>query len=300
MKKFLAIILMAILLTASASADMIWEPDNDNTFYYENKEDMTHINRRYTVTQDTILRKEPDGKKAGVAKTGGEINITYVYYNDKGICYGLFINGDDELWIDMAYTKLVYDSQAFLDEYGNELTNFEDDKTLFENVTSIKYYSYPLSDSFIENTMEAPTISQIYTDKNGGRWGYVAYHYGIRQAWVYIDAPDAVIEAQPKTTSEDYTGLPKKPVLTDKNKATAKDYIEKIEENTTNDDIIPDVEIELDSPYEEETEITDNYIIIDEQQDENMSPITTALTVLLIIVAAAVAIVVITLKYSKR
>ena len=168
----------------SASADVIFEPDND--FYGRHSDECTYFNRSCIAGADTYLWDAPNLVTGGQsAQEGEQIYISFVYTDKDGIEWGLAEYLDQ--WILMADLYLEYGSPEFMEEYSGEI--YEDEPYLLSDGTVFVSWSYP--ESGVINSSGASVtddyeITTFYTDPDGRLWGYSAYMYGSRDVWICL------------------------------------------------------------------------------------------------------------------
>lgn len=168
----------------SASADVIFEPDND--FYGRHSDECTYFNRSCIAGADTYLWDAPNLVTGGQsAQEGEQIYISFVYTDKDGIEWGLAEYLDQ--WILMADLYLEYGSPEFMEEHSGEI--YEDEPYLLSGGTVFVLWSYPESGVISQGYASVPDdyeISTFYTDPDGRLWGYSAYMYGTRDIWICL------------------------------------------------------------------------------------------------------------------
>lgn len=199
MKHKLLTLLLALLtisaLTVPASADVIWEPQD--SFYEKHQEKCDYVNRRYELAgydgKVTVFTAPGGSNKATLDNgTRGTIQFTW---KGNGILWGYlcWVNDSNvEGWVPMDDLSLIYDSRQFMEDHAGEITEMSPVPVDFHEAV---LYNYP--NGTAETTLEeAPdympfseTFTQVYTDKNGLRWGYIGYYMGMREYWVCLDDP---------------------------------------------------------------------------------------------------------------
>lgn len=210
MKKFLfaaAAVLLCAGIGTTVSADVIDEPADG--FYMENSGDITrpygNDGRKYTLTSETKVYDDPGGRETGRLSAGISPDIQLYYTDKKGTEWGGYYDysGEDTLmWISLEGLEPVYDNYSFTEEHKDEITeeNTDEFASLREEGT-IYLWKYPGSTecSAMENHPEdfGSYVSSVYTDKLGGKWGYVNYIWGNR-GWFYLSDP-----ADPSPFEED-------------------------------------------------------------------------------------------------
>ena len=168
----------------SASADVIFEPDND--FYGRHSDECSYFDRSCIAGADTYLWDAPNlvtGNQR--AQEGEKIYISFVYTDKDGIEWGLAESLDK--WILMADLYLEYGTPEFMEEHSNEI--YEDEPYLLSYGTEFVSWSYPESgvidrpDASVTDDYE---ITTFYKDPDGRLWGYRAYMHGTRDIWICL------------------------------------------------------------------------------------------------------------------
>lgn len=202
MKKILftiATVLMCAGMGTAVSADVIAEPAGD-TFFNSHPGEIDRPygkdGRKYTLTSETKVYNDPEGKEAGKLSAGVSPDIELYYTDKNGTEWGGyydFSGGDTLLWIKLDGLKPVYDNFSFTEEHKNEIKeNFTEDLSSLRAEGTIYLWEYPGSTNC--SSMESHPddfgtyVSSLYTDKLGGKWGYVNYIWG-NSGWFYLSDP---------------------------------------------------------------------------------------------------------------
>ncbi len=194
---FLALLLALTLTAPAALADVVWEPVSDS-FYDSHRDDFSYFGRSlYLNGQDgvTVLYKSPDGDVIGSVPNGETVYAEHSWRD----WYLIFDPTAEEYSMDTCYIRIsdavpVYDSAAFLAEYGESITTVGTPRypTLPEDAgQKVCLYSYPGSGE-VWTTMDpegCPGCSLLFTDEDGLAWGFVNYWYGVRDVWMCLDDP---------------------------------------------------------------------------------------------------------------
>lgn len=201
MKKILftaAAVLMCAGMGAAVSADVIYDPVDSffDSHYNEISRPYGKEGRKYTLPSETKVYNDPNGTKAGKLSAGISPNILLCYTDKNGIEWGGYydFSGEDTLlWISLQKLEPVYDNYSFTEEHKNEITEKTTDE--FDSLKAdgtIYLWEYPGSTecSAMENHPEefGSYASKLYTDKLGGKWGYIAYMWG-ESGWIYLTDP---------------------------------------------------------------------------------------------------------------
>lgn len=206
-KKFLALflaLLAALALMCSASADIIWEPDDP--FYKRHSTECTYEGRAYqlegyggTVTVFTA----PNGMSKVTLENGARCNVQFIWTGN-GTAWGYLSwagGSDAEGWAAMDDLSLIYDSHQFMEDHEAEIQKLEPGQEVTVDFQEALLYSYP-NGSRPYDMMEGFTLKEdngyflfsqafdaLYTDENGLRWGHIGYYMGRWNAWVCLDDP---------------------------------------------------------------------------------------------------------------
>ncbi len=179
---FLLLLILSMLYTLPAFADVIWEPEDD--FYWANAEDCVPVNRTFIAasSMDAInVYVSPENTSVVNTITNNtEIFISWSwnewYYYDIG-------------WIHSDDVTVVYDNISFIED--NEISDYDGEEM---SLPVVQLYTYPNSGNSYELIEEKDysliggSFSSSYIDANGLNWGYISY-YMQHEGWVCIDDP---------------------------------------------------------------------------------------------------------------
>ena len=201
LKRLISLILVLLVFVLPVSADMLWEPF-DNNYYSKNYDGLDYMDRTYYVPDgmtanlyespisNTVVRTLEAGTRIYIGPYG-EINgetwaAGYVYYDF------------DEGWLRLNRLQLEYDHEAFEADFGSQFVTTDDKLTREDIDGDIQTWTYPgsgissriipadaLGGGYNDGIMD---FRYVWTDPNGGRWGYVGYYMG-RCGWVWLDDP---------------------------------------------------------------------------------------------------------------
>lgn len=205
MKKWISILggfVCFLLCGMSVKADLIWEPmHGEDSFYDEHSGECVYEDRSYITKGPNgrvILYESPESNQEIATWENGQVKyIAYTYTDSDGIVWGMYNNGDGKKsgWMPMAYMTPVYDTIAFAEEFGDTFVG--ETGTLEAEIDSqVYFWEYPGAEDYTEMTIYdyAPDYYKVFTDEAGHKWGNVSYYYGIRNAWICLDAPKADAE----------------------------------------------------------------------------------------------------------
>ena len=187
--------LAVLSLTVPASADSIWEPDD--SFYKSHMGACTYVGREYELAGydgKVTVFTAPGGVNKLTLDNGlrGTIQFTW---EGKGTTWGYLIYWDDqwiEGWVPMDDVSLVYDSKQFMTDHAGEIVETDPVPVDFHEAVLYRYPNGPVGNTLTEDPdyqRFGEIFTQVYTDENGLRWGYVDYYKGWRESWVCLDDP---------------------------------------------------------------------------------------------------------------
>ena len=204
MKKLVSLAFSLLLMTLCilpAAADILWEPyEND---YYMNRgyENFTGIARNYYVPDGMTVNLYESPKGGKLIKTLEAGARVYVGFSETidGEVWGVGYPLDDwetEGWFRLGRLQLEYDHSAFMEEFSDQIeaTSGSINATLLTD--PVPTWTYPGS-GVIDITLDCNwkevqfndgklEYRQLYTDPEGGQWGYVGYFMG-HCGWIYLD-----------------------------------------------------------------------------------------------------------------
>ena len=205
LRKFFALLLILLVFVLPASADILWEP-YDNDYYSEfvmvDRNYLEYMARTYVVPEGMTANLYESPKADKVIKTleAG----TRIYIGPYGELFGEtwaagYVYHDfDEGWLRLDRLQLEYDHEAFSEQFGSQFVTTDDKLTREDVDGEIQSWTYPGS-GISSRTIPADalggdyndgvmTFQYVWTDPDGGRWGYVGYYMG-RCGWVWLDDP---------------------------------------------------------------------------------------------------------------
>ncbi|MCI9170625.1 MAG: hypothetical protein HFF42_06830 [Lawsonibacter sp.] len=202
-RKMLTLFLAALALLSMAvpaSADLIWEPGDP--FYEKHQGECDYVGREYVLAgyDGKVTVFTAPGSMSKLTLDNGLLGTIQFTWEGKGTVWGYLIRWDDdrenrtEGWVPMDDVSLVYDSQQFMEDHAGEIiTETQPVPVDFHEAVTYRYPNGPADDGVLnEDTDYMPfdeTFTQVYTDENGLRWGYVGYYMGIRGVWICLDDP---------------------------------------------------------------------------------------------------------------
>lgn len=200
MKRKLFALLLTLLsvsaLIVPASADIVWEPED--SFYEKHYAECAYVGRGYQLAGydgSVTVFTAPGGMNKATLDNGlkGTIQFTWT---GSGTSWGYLcrVSGSDvEGWVPMDDLSLVYDSQQFMADHAGEITAGDPAPVDFHEAALYSYPNGPLWGTTLQEREKYQPFSQVftqlYTDENGLRWGYVGYYMGQCDAWVCLDDP---------------------------------------------------------------------------------------------------------------
>lgn len=200
MKRKLLTLSLALLtllaLTVPVSADIIWEPED--SFFRSHHDDCTYVGRRYEMAGydgKVTVFTAPGGMNKATLDNGVRGSIQFTWEGN-GTTWGYLCwatEDDVEGWVPMDDVTLVYDSQEFFKDHADEITKTDRVEVNFHEAALYSYPNGPYEGYMLEEKVDyspfSETFTNLYTDENGLRWGYVGYYMGHREAWACLDDP---------------------------------------------------------------------------------------------------------------
>ena len=201
MISLVTVLVLALALALSASADLIWTPED--SFYESHREECVYVNRQYEMAgyDGTVaIWDAPGGTVRRTLSNGAHGRIQFTWSGDGmewGYLYSYYEDSwqDPEWggWVPMDDLALIYDSQQFMEDHESEITTIEDLTVDFDAAVVYSYPGGPSMERRLEENLDympfSEAFSDVYTDANGLRWGYVVYYMGLRDGWVCLDDP---------------------------------------------------------------------------------------------------------------
>lgn len=215
--RFLAVLLLVLLMIPAAHADLIITPDND--FFEQHDYDCFLLSRAFYTNGPkgyVTVWEAPEGKSyIGQYENGVQLGAGWQYENWVSVLF-VHENGKrSEGWACLDELALIYDHISFEKEYRDQITpyNGEFDPSVYRDnppqitePNTIHFYDYPgapapngqylstgdwgrLSDFFNAVDSEKCPIISVFVDENGLTWGYIRFWMGHRESWFCLDDP---------------------------------------------------------------------------------------------------------------
>ena len=204
-KRLFSLLLLAALLCAlavPAAADVAYMP-RDN-FVEKHFQECRRESRWYWTNGAAgyvLAHKTPESKEATPLPNGGKYYISNIYQDRWGVLEydpetleNRLSNGSVSGWVDMDEMVVDYDNQSFMADHAAELVSDPAELELHDD-TVVCSYLYPGSGELLDTLQgwwsdgEVLSLSPVFTDPAGRRWGLCGYFYGHRDFWVCIDDP---------------------------------------------------------------------------------------------------------------
>ncbi len=207
----------AFCLCNAAFADIIWEPSDD--YYLENYDECDYLGRSYILNGEGGYVKvytSPKGKTTvAVLPNGCEMYVSFTTTDNAGKLWGVIQFSYDENdnpipnydwsdanggihsgWVPMDSLELIYDYEAFCEEYGEEFYSYDGDTNDYADMELVMW-EYPGSEPkdetmyVVEYTGDGMELifTNCWTDENGLEWASIGYYYGWRSLWVCLSDP---------------------------------------------------------------------------------------------------------------
>lgn len=202
MKKLLYVLLTLLLLSGTVSADVLWEP-YENDYYNKHMDEMEVIAAKYEVPEGmtaNIYTSPINGKLIETMDAG---TVVYVGFSIEesgevwatGYPLGSF---DNEGWFRLGRLQKQYSHTEFVNDFADQIAAEEAWLTAADVGGSVHTWTYPgsgVSDGVIPEEALTSDYNEghisyglVYTDPDGGKWGYIGYHMG-HVGWMYLDDP---------------------------------------------------------------------------------------------------------------
>lgn len=193
MKKLLALaaaFVLALTVTLPAAADVIIPPEG--AFYNSHSGQCVYVGRSYIANGKeghVAVYSAPGALMPGYMTNGERVYISHSWIDRQDSAKTEWGVTQDGRWMQMSELALIYDWQAFEDDFGSEFKEY--DGTGGE-ITKACLYSYPggvyvwtwdMGQDFTE------AFTHIYVDADGRSWGFIGYYMGRHYQWVCLDDP---------------------------------------------------------------------------------------------------------------
>lgn len=221
MKRIALLTLALLLCCAAVSADVLWEPMDNAYLQNRDYEYDDYLGRIYVVPEGMTANLYESPETGGIIKTleaGARIYAGPVLTLN-GITWAAGYplgDWDSEGWLNLDRLQRTYEHEDFAEDFGDSFVTTDDVLTADDVDGDIQTWSYPgsgegdgtipreaLGGSYNDGVVD---FRYVYTDPDGGRWGYVGYYMG-RCGWVWLDDPCAdetpLFPQEPKNTVKD-------------------------------------------------------------------------------------------------
>lgn len=214
MKKLVILMLVLCLLgTTVAQADIIWEPDDD-AFFEKHSDDFVLEQQYYYVNSpdgDAEFYNAPDGKVVDTKSNGILVLIYYIYQDGKGTRCGYTM---EENYVNLSQMMNRYDDVEFRADHPGEFQDAAPEglEVVIPEGETFLSWSYPggspaETEAVFEDWDLTALCQEFYTDEEGNVWGYLGYHYGHREFWICLsDYNNADLKKPERYTAEPYFG----------------------------------------------------------------------------------------------
>ncbi|MDF2484185.1 MAG: hypothetical protein K0R46_353 [Herbinix sp.] len=205
----LACLVIALLVSNTAQADVLWTPNDD--FFMKHYEECESLGRSYTANGEegyVGIKKNPESKETLVNKeNGSEFFVSFTYTDQKDNIWGVVEVDESTGWVLMTNLVVVYDNFSFIEEHESEFQAYEGELDDYEpGEDPFQFYEYPGSGtpiSWMNLQEERPEFTYTYTDSEDRKWGYVGYYFG-HGGWICFSDPTsanlAAIQDHPEIT----------------------------------------------------------------------------------------------------
>lgn len=200
MRRILAILLTALFLFSglTAFADVVYSPP-ETDFYQEHEGECKTVERNYYTngTDGYIsIRERPHGTIMQYVPNGEKVRI-FCSYDEHGMV--TYLNGKElekPGWVLLSELYLIYDERSFTEEHGGEFFKSVNYLTAEQDAPlTLRIYDYPGAPDSWEYQLvnDTLTLTYEYADPEGRRWAKITYYKGIKNSWVCLSDPDAII-----------------------------------------------------------------------------------------------------------
>lgn len=218
MKKVMAFLLLAMLLTTTALADLIITPVDG--FYDAHSSECEYLPRKYTANGGegyVALWKSPESpQQTETVKNGETVWCNFLYTDGAGKVWGTVFGEDthEELrgWADLSEWVAVPDYLDFEEAYGDEFVDYDSkwDGSL-DAYKEVYLWDYPCSGGEPRKVTsswfggrEGLKFDKCWVDSEGRTWGFWTYAAGVRNTWVCLSDPgNPDIPADPEILKSD-------------------------------------------------------------------------------------------------
>lgn len=221
MRRFIILALTLLLCCAAVSADMLWEPMDNAYLEGRDYEYDDYYDRIYVVPEGMTANLYKSPETGGIIKTleaGTRVYAGPVLTLNGTTWAAVYPLGDwdSEGWINLDRLQRTYEHEDFAEDFGDSFVTTDEVLTADDVDGDIQTWSYPGSGEG-DRTIPREALGSgyndgvvsfqyIYTDPDGGRWGYVGYYMG-RCGWVWLDDPCAteapLFPREPENTVKD-------------------------------------------------------------------------------------------------
>jgi len=187
-----------MLLSVSVCADILWEPYGDD-YYNDHHQDMSYVDAAYFVPEGMRVNvyDEPNGEVLYTMEAGTTVYVGYqttIYDTIWAVGYSTDLHSE-EGWFRLGRLQKQYNTDDFRDDYADQIQSQEAIPAATDPDGMVLMWTYPGSGVYegsvtLSGMLEDwfPGNIPVYTDPNGGKWGYLSYFYGM-SGWVYLDDP---------------------------------------------------------------------------------------------------------------
>lgn len=198
---------MLLSLAATAYADILWSP-MDNQFFDSHHQECEYLGRSYYANGSAgfvTAWEAPGGTYVREQYRNGEVLWVGYTYRSWGLVSRWEDGEEISGWVPMADLYLVYDHISFEEEYGAQFQDYSGEFADYEGEAGEEFcfWEYPYAgepdtriaitqdmlDALRGSGEQSSYISKVYVDENGRNWGFVNYLYGIRNFWILLDDP---------------------------------------------------------------------------------------------------------------
>ena len=204
MKK-LSCLLIVMLLCCSmvlpAAADILWEPYDNDYYMSKSYDTFTNVGRTYYVPDGMTVNFYESPESGKLIKTVDAGTRIYVGYSREigGEIWGVgypYGDWETEGWFRLGRLQLEYDHDSFCTAFSEQIEQVSGSIDATKLTAPVLSWTYPgsgVNDTTLDCIWEEVRYNdgkleyhQLYTDPDGGQWGYVGYFMG-HCGWIYLD-----------------------------------------------------------------------------------------------------------------
>lgn len=197
LKRFISALLICLFLlpTFAANADVIFSPEEPNSFYEEHISSILYLGRTFVASSESSaveMKRVPDSEEiVATIQNGTTVYITGSCLYD-GVFWGYLYFGFSSGWVRLDEMLVLYDYVSFTEEHMDEFYLYTGDYAEIKETKAANVWPYPGADgySFILNNFDTEhfPVTYAYTDSGGNEWGFLT-HLSDDSKWICLSDP---------------------------------------------------------------------------------------------------------------